>query len=470
AADGMTLVTQNIIPDGSDAFGLTVSTDGDRLIFIYAKQNNGVKDPYLRSRVYRTSTSEWGDERVVGEVQAGHTLTRMTSTDRVLSARSVLIDTIEVDDSDSTVDIRSFLFDADPEASSDQQLAETFVAAFKADAELASLPDLISRRVNLDEPNSVATAAAVSAGASAAAANSSASAANTAATAAQAAAARSAAAFGYALTIDAAGNLVLLLPPDVAPNSVTYRLSRVSDGAFYHWGIEDFTALPISDWSLVSAGGNLPLIEGTPPGDRLRIGVLPGVDGPFEFSVVDSGVAEGSELAAWTLGYTVSSGAYTLPSQGFRAADQYSVDAVQVDTTAVVGKLPEDEIAGASSVAAIGAQVSAENVSSKRTWRITERGEGYQAPNFVTVQDGFAGTLQFDLSNTTIATLTGTPTVTITGPASVTATEIRLRASDRMAVLFDVPTLATVGTYTVKVTANTSDSQTIPVEGTLSVK
>ena len=117
-----------------------------------------------------------------------------------------------------------------------------------------------------------------------------------------------------------------------------------------------------------------------------------------------------------------------------------------------------------------GSTVDAQEVSPKRTWYVTERGEGYRAPNIITVQDGFAGTFQFDFANNTEATITGTPAVTITGADSVTATNIRLRASDQKAVLFNVPALTTVGTYTVKVTASTTDSQTIPVEGTLVVR
>lgn len=147
-----------------------------------------------------------------------------------------------------------------------------------------------------------------------------------------------------------------------------------------------------------------------------------------------------------------------------------SVGAVLHDILPTIGTPAGASIA--ADIAGVGASatVDAEEVTDKRTWRITEIGTGYSAPQVVRVNDGFAGTLQFDMAKTSVGVLTGTPTVAISGAASVTATNVRLRARDQKAVLFDVPALSTEGEYTVRVTASTVDSQTIPVEGALVVK
>ena len=120
-----------------------------------------------------------------------------------------------------------------------------------------------------------------------------------------------------------------------------------------------------------------------------------------------------------------------------------------------------------------GTPVDAIQISNKRTWYATDRSEGYRATNIITLQDGFTGTLQFDfgeLTNpeTTLATLSSV-TLTHTDATTVTATNLRLH-TDRLKALFDVPALTKEGTYTVKATVTTADSQTLPCEGTLQVK
>ena len=114
--------------------------------------------------------------------------------------------------------------------------------------------------------------------------------------------------------------------------------------------------------------------------------------------------------------------------------------------------------------------VEAEEVSDKRSWVVTENGEGHVAPQSVTVQPGFAGTLAMDFTNTTVGVISSNPTIEITGPATVTPTSPRVRSRDLKAAFFDVAALTEVGSYIVKVTVQTSDQQTIPVVGLLEVR
>lgn len=120
-------------------------------------------------------------------------------------------------------------------------------------------------------------------------------------------------------------------------------------------------------------------------------------------------------------------------------------------------------------IAAAGSTVDAEIVSGDRTWRLTQETGSSRSHKFVRVKNGFAGTLQVDYSHVLDGALAGPPAVTIGGAATVTPTDVRLHVS-KTASLIDVPTLDTLGTYTVRVVAQTVDSQTIPSEHTLVVE
>lgn len=113
--------------------------------------------------------------------------------------------------------------------------------------------------------------------------------------------------------------------------------------------------------------------------------------------------------------------------------------------------------------------ISPVTVSPSRTWVIGA--EGFISDNTITVNQNFDGTFAMDVSLNPDAVLdiTGTHTASITGAATVTADSVNVSADGKQ-IHVDVPALTTTGTYTVIVTAQTLDSQTIPLEGKLVVR
>lgn len=111
--------------------------------------------------------------------------------------------------------------------------------------------------------------------------------------------------------------------------------------------------------------------------------------------------------------------------------------------------------------------VSPDVVDASRTWN----GEGARALNIITVGDNFTGTLALkpDMNNSIISPEAGSVTATITGAATVTPASYSVNR-DFTKGHITVPTLTTTGTYTVTVTVETVDGQTIPTTCTLKVQ
>lgn len=135
--------------------------------------------------------------------------------------------------------------------------------------------------------------------------------------------------------------------------------------------------------------------------------------------------------------------------------------------------LPLDDLASDISEAldsALTAAITpfaAKDVHALRTWR--PGADGATADNIVTVKRLFAGSLMAYLPLNEDGDIQGVASVTITGPASVTATNLR-KSGDGRAVIFDVPSLTTAGTYAVVPIGTTADDNEIPLDCKLVVR
>ncbi|MEN1682226.1 MAG: hypothetical protein AAGJ46_21840, partial [Planctomycetota bacterium] len=236
--------------------------------------------------------------------------------------------------------------------------------------------------------------------------------------------------------------------------TTVYASIADSDGDYYDFSAETFTtpgsgALGDLALAVVSTG------EAQPPSL--------GIESYAAFAL-----SAGDYTVIWRDGQSASDTVLaTMPfyADGSRVWESRAdAESSAVNTTLADG----GEVREAIENVAVGGTVDAEVVPYDRTWRLTGESGSSKANEFVTVQDGYAGTLQVDYSRVLAASLTGTPTVTVSGPASVAPTNARRHATNQ-AVLFDVPALTTPGTYTVRVVVQTVDSQAIPTEATLIV-
>jgi hypothetical protein len=129
-----------------------------------------------------------------------------------------------------------------------------------------------------------------------------------------------------------------------------------------------------------------------------------------------------------------------------------------------IGKLKAKTWLSVTEETSSDSAVSPDVISPKRTWY----GVGYRAQNIVELARPFEGALALKPDLNPGTTISSVDSVTITGVANVTATELTVNR-DRTTAHFTVPTLTTVGTYSVTVTVTTVDGQTITTTGTLKV-
>lgn len=178
-----------------------------------------------------------------------------------------------------------------------------------------------------------------------------------------------------------------------------------------------------------------------------------------DISNVEGIVTGTSALAAGADGF-----AATKTAVDAAAADAAELNDVKLTTPRATAL---DDLVTSDDLAAAVTPFAAKEVIASRTWR--PGADSSRADNIVTVKRLFAGSLMAYLPLNEDGDVQGVASVTITGPASVTATNLR-KSGDGRAVIFDVPSLTTAGTYTVVPTGTTADDNTIPLECKLVVR
>lgn len=120
-----------------------------------------------------------------------------------------------------------------------------------------------------------------------------------------------------------------------------------------------------------------------------------------------------------------------------------------------------------ATISSASSPIAAIDVKPSRTWQVGP--DSATASNIVTVKRLFAGTLKAIIDLNELGDIASVSSVAITGAATPAATSLR-KSGDGRAALFDVPSLTTVGSYTVVITVLSVDGQTFPIECRLIVR
>lgn len=116
-----------------------------------------------------------------------------------------------------------------------------------------------------------------------------------------------------------------------------------------------------------------------------------------------------------------------------------------------------------------GRTVSAKTIAKSRTWKIGR--EGSTASNLITLTANDSVTLAMDFSSALNAgtTISAAVSALDVGGGGLTPTNVVV-SQDKKAIHFDITGLSAATTYTIRVIATTTDSQTISADGKIKTR